>query len=72
MDLISWTSFYFFHMFYLISKDYGCLIEDGPYSCITFGPNFINDKSGVISQKSFNDLSVGRDFEEIMRLVQAI
>jgi alkyl hydroperoxide reductase subunit AhpC len=54
-----------------ISKDYGCLIEDGPDAGIAFRATYIIDKSGVLRHISVNDLPVGRDVGEVMRLVQA-
>ena len=54
-----------------ISKDYGCLIEDGEDAGIAFRATYIIDKSGVLRHMSVNDLPVGRDVGEVMRLVQA-
>jgi len=54
-----------------ISKDYGCLIEDGPDAGISFRATYIIDESGVLRHISVNDLPVGRDVGEVMRLVQA-
>ncbi len=58
-------------MSHQISKDYGCLIEDGEDAGIAFRATYIIDKSGVLRHISVNDLPVGRDVGEVMRLVQA-
>ena len=58
-------------MSHQISKDYGCLIEDGEDAGIAFRATYIIDKSGVLRHMSVNDLPVGRSVEEVMRLVQA-
>ena len=54
-----------------ISRDYGCLIEDGPDAGISFRATYIIDKSGVLRHISVNDLPVGRNPDETLRLVKA-
>jgi alkyl hydroperoxide reductase subunit AhpC len=51
-----------------ISKDYGVLTPDG---AISFRGTFIIDKSGILRHSSINDLPVGRNPDETLRLVQA-
>jgi len=51
-----------------ISKDYGVLKED---QGIAFRGLFIIDAKGVLRQVTINDLPVGRDVDETLRLVQA-
>ena len=51
-----------------ISKDYGVLTPDG---AISFRGTFIIDKSGILRHSSVNDLPVGRNPSETLRLVQA-
>jgi len=51
-----------------ISKDYGVLKED---QGIAFRGLFIIDVKGVLRQVTINDLPVGRDVDETLRLVQA-
>lgn len=51
-----------------ISKDYGVLTPDG---AISFRGTFIIDNKGVLRHSSINDLPVGRNPEETLRLVQA-
>ena len=54
-----------------ISKDYGCLIEDGDDSGVAFRATYIIDTEGVLRHISMNDLPVGRNADETFRLVQA-
>jgi len=51
-----------------ISKDYGVLVEE---EGIALRGTFIIDGSGIIRHAGINDLSVGRNVDEIIRLVQA-
>lgn len=51
-----------------IGRDYGVLIED---QGITLRGLFIIDPAQVIRQITINDLPVGRDVDETLRLVQA-
>lgn len=51
-----------------ISEDYGVLTPDG---AIAFRGTFIIDKSGILRHSSINDLPVGRNPEETLRLVKA-
>lgn len=51
-----------------ISRNYGVLLED---QGITLRGLFIIDPNGIIRQITINDLPVGRDVDETLRLVQA-
>lgn len=51
-----------------ISRDYGVLLED---KGISLRGIFIIDPDGNLKSYSVNDLSVGRNVDEILRLVQA-
>lgn len=51
-----------------ISRSYGVLLED---QGITLRGLFIIDPTGVVRQITINDLPVGRDVDETLRLVQA-
>ena len=51
-----------------ISSDYGVLTPDG---AISFRGTFIIDKSGILRHSSINDLPVGRNPDETLRLVKA-
>lgn len=51
-----------------ISRDYGVLLED---KGISLRGVFIIDPDGNLKSYSVNDLSVGRNVEEVLRLVQA-
>ncbi len=54
-----------------ISKDYGVLIDHGDDNGVSFRGTFIIDPKGVLRQYSVNDLPVGRNIDEVLRLVQA-
>lgn len=51
-----------------ISKEYGVLLEDDG---VALRGLFIIDKQGVIRQITINDLPVGRNVEEVLRLIEA-
>ena len=51
-----------------ISRDYGVLTPDG---AISFRGTFIIDKTGILRHSSVNDLPVGRNPDETLRLVKA-
>lgn len=51
-----------------ISRSYGVLLED---QGITLRGLFIIDPTGIVRQITINDLPVGRDVDETLRLVQA-
>ena len=54
-----------------ISKDYGCLIEEGEDAGVAMRATYIIDDKGILRQITMNDLPVGRNIDEILRLVQA-
>ena len=54
-----------------IAKDYGCLIDHGGDNGVAFRATYIIDRNGIIRHISINDLPVGRNTDEILRLVQA-
>ena len=54
-----------------ISSAYRCLIEDGPDAGVALRATFIIGKDGVLRHMSYNDLPVGRNVEETLRLLQA-
>mmetsp|Transcript_27105 Transcript_27105/g.68769 ORF Transcript_27105/g.68769 Transcript_27105/m.68769 type:complete len:204 (-) Transcript_27105:256-867(-) len=54
-----------------IAKDYGVFIEDGPDAGVSLRGAFIIDPKGILRQMTINDLPVGRNPEEVLRLVQA-
>ena len=54
-----------------IARDYGCLIEDGADAGIAFRGTYIIDTEGILRQISINDLPVGRNVDETLRLVKA-
>ena len=58
-------------MSHQISRDYGCLIEDGPDAGISFRSTYIIDGEGILRHLSIGDLPVGRSVDETLRLVKA-
>ncbi len=58
-------------MSHKISRDYGCLIEDGGDAGIAFRATYIIDGDGILRHLSIGDLPVGRSVDETLRLVQA-
>lgn len=54
-----------------VSKDYEVLIEDGPDAGISLRGLFIISPTGILRQKTVNDLPVGRSVDETLRLVKA-
>jgi len=53
-----------------IAQDFGVLIDDGPNKGATWRGTFIIDDKGIIRHLSINDLPVGRNIDEVLRLVQ--
>jgi peroxiredoxin (alkyl hydroperoxide reductase subunit C) len=51
-----------------ISKDYGVITTDNAYS---LRGTFIIDGKGILKHASINDAPVGRNVDEVLRLVQA-
>merc|ERR1711920_1070665 len=54
-----------------ISKDYEVLIEEGEDAGISLRGLFIISDKGILRQKTVNDLPVGRNVDEVLRLIQA-
>jgi len=54
-----------------ISKIYGALITEGDDSGVAFRATYIIDTKGVVRHISISDLPVGRNIEEVLRLVKA-
>ena len=52
-----------------IAREYGCLIEDGPDGGIAFRATYIIDKTGTLRHMCIQDLPVGRNADEYIRLV---
>lgn len=53
-----------------ISKAYGCLCEDGDVG-VAYRATYIIDPKGIVRHSSINDLPVGRNPDEYLRLVKA-
>ena len=54
-----------------ISKIYGCLINSGEDSGVAFRATYIIDPKGIVRHISISDLPVGRNVDEVLRLVKA-
>ena len=54
-----------------ISKAYGCLCEDGEDEGVSYRATYIIDRNGTVKHSSINDLPVGRNPDEYLRLVKA-
>jgi peroxiredoxin (alkyl hydroperoxide reductase subunit C) len=54
-----------------IARTYGCLIENGSDAGVALRATYIIDKTGTIKHISMNDLPVGRNIDEVLRLVKA-
>ena len=54
-----------------IATNYGCLCTDGDDNGVAFRATYIIDRKGIVRHSSINDLPVGRNPDEYMRLVKA-
>jgi alkyl hydroperoxide reductase subunit AhpC len=54
-----------------ISRDYGCMVGHGEDEGVAYRATYIIDKEGILRHMSLNDLPVGRNVDEVIRLVQA-
>lgn len=54
-----------------ISDDYGVLIKETAPQGVAFRGTFIIDDKGLLRHSSINDLPVGRNVDEVYRLVEA-
>lgn len=54
-----------------ISRDYGCLLDHSDDQGVALRATYIIDKEGVLRQMSMNDLPVGRNVDEVLRMVKA-
>lgn len=55
-----------------ISRDYGVLIEDGGDAGVALRGTFVIDKQGNLRHVTINDLPLGRNIDEPLRLIDAI
>ena len=54
-----------------IARDFGCLVEEGPDKGVALRATYIIDGNGKLRHMSMNDLPVGRNVDETLRLVRA-
>jgi len=51
-----------------ISRDYGVLLNDA----VALRGTFIIDKAGIVRHATLNDLPIGRDVDETLRVIEAL
>lgn len=54
-----------------ISRDYGCLLDHSDDNGVALRATYVIDREGILRQFSINDLPVGRNVDEVLRLVKA-
>jgi peroxiredoxin (alkyl hydroperoxide reductase subunit C) len=54
-----------------IARSYGALIEEGEDAGVAFRATFIIDREGILRHSCISDLPVGRNVDEVLRLVNA-
>ena len=52
-----------------ISRDYGVLLEDGG---VALRGTFLIDREGIVRHAVINDLGLGRNIDETLRMVDAL
>ncbi len=52
-----------------IVKDYGAMCDVGEEEGVAYRATYIIDKEGILKHMALNDLPVGRNIDEIFRLV---
>ncbi len=55
-----------------IASDYGVLIDEGDDKGVALRGTFVIDKKGTVRHVTINDLPLGRNIDEALRLVDAI
>jgi len=55
-----------------IASDYGVLIDEGGDKGVALRGTFVIDKTGTVRHVTINDLPLGRNIDEALRLVDAI
>lgn len=55
-----------------ISDDYGVLIHEGDDAGVALRGLFLIDKAGIVRHATINDLPLGRNVDEVLRLVDAL
>ncbi|MCX7807259.1 MAG: peroxiredoxin [Deltaproteobacteria bacterium] len=55
-----------------ISRSYGVLVEEGPDAGVALRGTFVIDKNGIVRHATINDLPLGRNIDEYLRLIDAI
>lgn len=55
-----------------ISRDYGVLLESGPHAGVALRGLFLIDKDGNVRHELINDLPLGRNVEEVLRVLDAL
>lgn len=55
-----------------ISEDYGVLLHEGDDAGVALRGVFLIDKEGIVRQITVNDLPLGRNIQETLRLLEAL
>jgi len=55
-----------------ISEDYGVLLHDGPDAGVALRGLFVIDRQGIVRHITINDLPIGRNIDEALRVVEAL
>jgi peroxiredoxin (alkyl hydroperoxide reductase subunit C) len=55
-----------------ISRDYGVLIESGENAGVALRGLFLIDKQGIVRHAVVNDLPLGRNVDEVLRMLDAL
>ena len=55
-----------------ISRDYGVLVDEGDDAGVALRGTFVIDKKGNVRHVTINDLPLGRNIDEYLRLIDAI
>ena len=55
-----------------ISTDYGVLVDDGANKGVALRGTFLIDKNGVLRHALINDLPLGRNIDESIRMIDAL
>ena len=54
-----------------IARDFGCLVEEGPDAGVALRATYIINGKGTLRHMSMNDLPVGRNVDETLRMMRA-
>ncbi len=55
-----------------LARSYGVLVEEGGDAGVALRGTFVIDKKGIVRHATINDLPLGRNIDEYLRLIDAI